>query len=218
MQVLVTTSHAALIEVITDAPSIHALKSRLPRGSSLRDYFKQRYGMSYCCCCWTVHSAQLLSTCIGHDTQAYRTAQRNFVESMAGYSILSYLFQARRTAPLSGCAHVFVGAQLKDRHNGNLLLDDEGHIIHIDFSFMLSHSPGGISFEAAPFKLTRELLEARLRRTFSTLQGRWLVLTAPAGHCSGYGFRCRRLCERCFQLLQGACFVSTVLTRWKLCS
>ena len=27
---------------------------------------------------------------------------------------------------------------------------------------MLSHSPGGISFEAAPFKLTRELLEARL--------------------------------------------------------
>ena len=51
--------------------------------------------------------------------------------------------------------------QLKDRHNGNLLLDDDGHIIHIDFSFMLSHSPGGISFEAAPFKLTRELLEVR---------------------------------------------------------
>ena len=44
MQVLITTSHAALIEVITDAPSIHALKSRLPRGSSLRDYFKQQYG------------------------------------------------------------------------------------------------------------------------------------------------------------------------------
>jgi hypothetical protein len=31
----------------------------------------------------------------GKDTQAYRTAQRNFVESMAGYSILSYLFQVR---------------------------------------------------------------------------------------------------------------------------
>ncbi len=49
--------------------------------------------------------------------------------------------------------------QLKDRHNGNLLLDDEGHIVHIDFSFMLSYSPGGINFESAPFKLTRELLE-----------------------------------------------------------
>ena len=44
MQVLITTSHAALIEVSTDAPSIHALKLRLPRGSSIRDYFKQHYG------------------------------------------------------------------------------------------------------------------------------------------------------------------------------
>ncbi|KAF5958946.1 hypothetical protein HYC85_000155 [Camellia sinensis] len=50
-------------------------------------------------------------------------------------------------------------AQVKDRHNGNLLLDEEGHIIHIDFGFMLSNSPGGVNFESAPFKLTRELLE-----------------------------------------------------------
>jgi phosphatidylinositol kinase/protein kinase (PI-3 family) len=48
--------------------------------------------------------------------------------------------------------------QVKDRHNGNLLLDEEGHIIHIDFGFMLSNSPGGVNFESAPFKLTRELL------------------------------------------------------------
>jgi phosphatidylinositol 4-kinase len=43
-QVLITSSHAALIEVITDAPSIHALKTRLPRGTTLRDHFKLRYG------------------------------------------------------------------------------------------------------------------------------------------------------------------------------
>lgn len=49
--------------------------------------------------------------------------------------------------------------QVKDRHNGNLLLDEDGHIIHIDFGFMLSNSPGGVNFESAPFKLTRELLE-----------------------------------------------------------
>ena len=49
---------------------------------------------------------------------------------------------------------------MKDRHNGNLLLDEDGHIIHIDFGFMLSNSPGGVNFESAPFKLTRELLEA----------------------------------------------------------
>ena len=57
----------------------------------------------------------------------------------------------------------FLVIQVKDRHNGNLLLDEEGHIIHIDFGFMLSNSPGGVNFESAPFKLTRELLEVKLR-------------------------------------------------------
>lgn len=41
-------------------------------------------------------------------------------------------------------------------------MDEEGHIIHIDFGFMLSNSPGGVNFESAPFKLTRELLEVKL--------------------------------------------------------
>ena len=50
-------------------------------------------------------------------------------------------------------------APVQDRHNGNILLDAAGHVIHIDFGFMLSNSPGGVNFEAAPFKLTRELLE-----------------------------------------------------------
>ena len=40
-----------------------------------------------------------------------------------------------------------------------MLLGGAGHLIHIDFGFMLSNSPGGVNFESAPFKLTRELLE-----------------------------------------------------------
>lgn len=74
-------------------------------------------------------------------TPGCESAQRNFAESLAAYSIVCYLLQ------------------IKDRHNGNILVDDVGHIIHIDFGFMLSNSPGGVNFEAAPFKLTRELLE-----------------------------------------------------------
>ena len=63
---------------------------------------------------------------------------------------------------------VFYLIQVKDRHNGNLLMDEEGHIIHIDFGFMLSNSPGGVNFESAPFKLTRELLEVKLRQFIGT--------------------------------------------------
>lgn len=34
-----------------------------------------------------------------------------------------------------------------------------GHIIHIDFSFMISSSPGNLNFEKAPFKITQDYIE-----------------------------------------------------------
>ncbi|TXG60354.1 hypothetical protein EZV62_014927 [Acer yangbiense] len=119
-EVLVTSSYTALIETIPDTASLHSIKSRYPNISSLRDFFVAKYE---------------------ENSPSFKLAQRNFVESMAGYSLVCYLLQ------------------VKDRHNGNLLMDEEGHIIHIDFGFMLSNSPGGVNFESAPFKLTRELLE-----------------------------------------------------------
>ena len=119
--VIATSTTSAFIEAVTDAPSIHAVKSRAPRDTSLRQHFEAKFGKG--------------------GSPGFRTAQRNFVESLAGYSILTYIMQ------------------VKDRHNGNILLHDDGHLIHIDFNFMLSTSPGGINFESSPFKLTREYLE-----------------------------------------------------------
>ena len=49
--------------------------------------------------------------------------------------------------------------EVKDRHNGNMLIDNVGHIIHIDFGFIFGMSPGGINFENAPFKFTLEMAE-----------------------------------------------------------
>ena len=71
----------------------------------------------------------------------YEEAQINFTRSLAAYSLICYYLQ------------------IKDRHNGNILIDMNGHIIHIDFGFILGIAPGGINFERAPFKLTKEYVE-----------------------------------------------------------
>jgi phosphatidylinositol kinase/protein kinase (PI-3 family) len=67
----------------------------------------------------------------------------NFISSLAGYSLVCYFLQ------------------IKDRHNANILIDNKGHLIHIDFGFLLSNAPGkGIKFESVPFKLTYEFVDA----------------------------------------------------------
>ena len=76
----------------------------------------------------------------GKGSKKYQKAIRNLVRSLAGYSLVCYFLQ------------------IKDRHNGNILINNEGYLIQIDFGFFLSNAPGG-EFENAPFKLTDEVIE-----------------------------------------------------------
>ena len=76
-----------------------------------------------------------------HFGDDFEECQKNFAESLAAYSLVCYLLA------------------IKDRHNGNILLDKDGCIIHIDFGFILGISPGGnMNFENAPFKITKDYM------------------------------------------------------------
>ena len=76
----------------------------------------------------------------GEESIRFQEVRNNFVKSMAAYSVISYLLQ------------------FKDRHNGNIMVDDAGHILHIDFGFCFDIAPGGVKFERAPFKVTSEMV------------------------------------------------------------
>ena len=133
MRILVTGESSGLIETITNGVSLHSLKRSLTLASiSAGTNPKKRIA--------TLHD-HFTKTFGAADSPAYATAVENFAKSLAGYSVISYILQ------------------LKDRHNGNILIDSAGHIVHIDFGFMLSNTPGSMGFEAAPFKFTQEYVD-----------------------------------------------------------
>ncbi len=75
-------------------------------------------------------------------SNSFKLARSNFIRSLASYGVFCYILN------------------IKDRHNGNIMITDEGHIIHIDYGFIFSISPAGdMNFEKAAFKLTKEMVE-----------------------------------------------------------
>ncbi|KAI8577177.1 hypothetical protein K450DRAFT_253221 [Umbelopsis ramanniana AG] len=129
IRVLVTSDNSGLIETVRNSISIHSIK---------KDAYTR--GWNDAGAVYTLYD--YFKRRYGPPTSAkFLKAQDAFMRSLAAYSIACYILQ------------------IKDRHNGNILVDNEGHLIHIDFGFMLSNSPGSVGFEMAPFKLPQEYVD-----------------------------------------------------------
>ena len=133
MRILVTGESSGLIETIANGVSLHSIKRSLTILS-----IESRQNPRGRIATLKDHFVKVFGL---PESEPYRAGVTAFKRSLAAYSVISYVLQ------------------LKDRHNGNILVDNEGHIIHIDFGFMLSNSPGSVGFEAAPFKLTQEYVD-----------------------------------------------------------
>ena len=111
-EIIVTGPDSGVLEFVKDTQSLDSLKKKYPKFKNLRQLYENEFEYKF------------------------EEAQKNFIESLAGASLMTYFLQ------------------IKDRHNGNILIDCEGRIVHIDFGFVFCTSPGNINFEKAPFKLT----------------------------------------------------------------
>ncbi|SSD58415.1 related to Phosphatidylinositol 4-kinase PIK1 [Saccharomycodes ludwigii] len=135
MKILITSPTTGLVETITNSMSVHSIKKSLTKLMIESGELNEKAGE--------------IASLAEHFLRAYgdpkgfkyKRAQDNFASSLAAYSVICYILQ------------------IKDRHNGNIMIDNEGHMVHIDFGFMLSNSPGSVGFEAAPFKLTLEYVD-----------------------------------------------------------
>lgn len=179
---------SGLLECVPDCKNIDEVKKDCVGFTTLREYFERAYGPPK----RAFPKSSVDSQLAGHPPTAESTntippppshaveifesseisfeqAQDNFLRSLVGYSLVCYILQ------------------IKDRHNANILLCRDGHLMHIDFGFLLGETPKmgkvPIFSERAPFKLTAE---------FWDVLGGWNI------HGGGLGVRFCKMLENAF--------------------
>jgi len=137
---------AGIVECLPDVKSVNEVKKGADGFTTLRNFFERAYRPQ-------MHppfqpnyqQQQQQPMPNAYGTVSLEKARDNFLRSLVGYSVICYILQ------------------IKDRHNANILMDREGHIMHIDFGFVLGETPkmGKVPLfsERAPFKLSAEFWE-----------------------------------------------------------
>jgi phosphatidylinositol kinase/protein kinase (PI-3 family) len=104
---------------------LDGLKKSQSYPGSLRLYFEATYGYEG-----------------GKESMAFKAALDNYISSLAAYSIVTYLLGIKDRCDddddddddaMSILIH-FIPSMC--RHNGNIMINKEGHLIHIDFGFV----------------------------------------------------------------------------------
>lgn len=122
-QIYLVNDTSGIVETVTDAISIHKIKKKMMSENKsyfLKNHFVEAFGLN---------------------TARYKKSVQNFLYSLVGYSLATYLLQ------------------VKDRHNGNIMIDGQGHVVHVDFGFILGLYPGFYCVEGAPFKFSKEYFD-----------------------------------------------------------
>ena len=90
---------AGLVECLPDVKSVNEVKKETDGFTTLFDFFQRAFRPSH------------PSIVPSGDTVSFDKARDNFLRSLVGYSVVCYILQ------------------IKDRHNANILMDREGHIM-----------------------------------------------------------------------------------------
>ena len=135
--IMCTGGDAGIVECLPDVKSVNEVKKETDGFTTLNDFFERAFGP------FPPFKPGMPPT--SAPTVSLEKARDNFLRSLVGYSVVCYILQ------------------IKDRHNANILMDREGHIMHIDFGFVLGETPkmGKVPLfsERAPFKLSAEFWE-----------------------------------------------------------
>ena len=134
-----TSSQTGVMEAMMDAESVDQGKRMLLKAghnpATLEAYYRLRFGTD------SSRDEEAAPDGASGEAVSLEQAKRNCMCSTAAYAIVQYVLL------------------LKDRHNGNILVDSVGRMVHIDLAFMLGWAPGGITFEKPAFKLTKDMVD-----------------------------------------------------------